>query len=149
MKPAVHKAWQPGNYPFKDKNNMRKKINLCGFFFVLASSIVYAEAEFDFETLMESIDNNSHNLQGNIANKEATATITLAKQMQSDFKLVEGFFEKRGNAADAVTDAKKYEDMAAEIVKFVEANDFDSASNKAIEISNSCDDACHDTYKPL
>jgi phosphate-selective porin len=149
MKPAVHKAWQPGNHPFKDKNNMRKKINLCGIFFVLASSIVYAEAEFDFETLMESIDNNSHNLQGNIATKDANATIALAKQMQSDFKLVEGFFEKRGNAADAVTDAKKYEDMAAEIVKFVEANDFDSASNKAIEISNSCDDACHDTYKPL
>jgi phosphate-selective porin len=149
MKPAVHKAWQPGNHPFKDKNNMRKKINLCGIFFVLASSIVYAEAEFDFETLMESIDNNSHNLQGNIATKDANATIALAKQMQSDFKLVEGFFEKRGNAADAVTDAKKYEDMAAEIVKFVEANDFDSASNKAIELSNSCDDACHDTYKPL
>lgn len=149
MKPAVHKAWQPGNHPFKDKNNMRKKINLCGIFFVLASSIVYAEAEFDFETLMESIDNNSHNLQGNIATKDVNATIALAKQMQSNFKLVEGFFEKRGNAADAVTDAKKYEDMAAKIVKFVEANDFDSASNKAIEISNSCDDACHDTYKPL
>jgi hypothetical protein len=145
----MHRAWQAGNQPFKDQNNMRKIINLCGIIFVLASSIVYAEAEFDFEELMESIDNNSHNLQGNIASKDATATIALAKQMQSDFKLVEGFFEKRGNAADAVTDAKKYEDMATEIVKFVEANDFDSASIKAIEISNSCDDACHDTYKPL
>ena len=124
-------------------------INLYGIIFVLASSVVYAEAEFDFEELMESIDTNSHNLQGNIANKEANAAISLAKQMQSDFKLVEGYFEKRGNASDAVTDAKKYEDMAAEIVKFAEANDFDSASNKAIEISNSCDDACHDTYKPL
>ncbi|MEI6066417.1 MAG: hypothetical protein WCP96_03700 [Methylococcaceae bacterium] len=128
---------------------MRKMINLYGVIFVLASGLVYAEAEFDFETLMESIDNNSHNLQGNIASKDSTATITLAKQMQSDFKLVEGFFEKRGNAADAVTDAKRYEDMAAEIVKFVEASDFNSASTKAIEISNSCDDACHDTYKPL
>ena len=128
---------------------MRKIIKLCGIIFVLASGIVYAEAEFDFEELMESIDTNSHNLQGNIANKEADATIALAKKMQSDFKLVEGFFAKRGNAADAVVDAKKYEDLAAEIVKFVEANDYDSASNKAIEISNSCDDACHDTYKPL
>ncbi len=128
---------------------MRKIINLYGVIFVLASSMVYAEAEFDFETLMESIDTNAHNLQGNIASKDSAATIALATKMQSDFKLVEGFFEKRGNAADAVTDAKKYEDMAAEIVKFVEASDFDSASNKAIEISNSCDDACNDTYKPL
>ncbi|MFI3156341.1 MAG: hypothetical protein QX199_09295, partial [Methylococcaceae bacterium] len=89
----------------------------------MATGLVYAEAEFDFEELMESIDNNSHNLQGNIANKDANATIVLAKQMQDEFKLVEGFFEKRGNAGDAVSDAKKYEDLAAEIVKFVEAND--------------------------
>ena len=128
---------------------MRKMIKLCGIVFVLASSMVYAEAAFDFEELMESIDTNSHNLQGNIASKDANATIELAKKMQNDFKLVEGFFAKRGNAADAVTDAKKYEDLAAEIVKFVEANDYESASNKAIQISNSCDDACHDTYKPL
>ena len=128
---------------------MRKMINLYGIVFVLASTIVYAEAEFDFEELMESIDNNSHNLQGNIANKEPAATIALAKQIQSEFKLVEGYFEKRGNAADAVTDAKKYEDMAAEIVRFVEANDYEEASNSAIEISKACDTACHDTYKPL
>ena len=133
----------------KDHHKMRKMINLYGIVFVLASTIVYAEAEFDFEELMESIDNNSHNLQGNIANKEPAATIALAKQIQSEFKLVEGYFEKRGNAADAVTDAKKYEDMAAEIVKFVEANDYEAASNTAIEISKACDTACHDTYKPL
>jgi hypothetical protein len=128
---------------------MRKKINLFGIIFVLASSLVYAEAEFDFEELMESIDNNSHNLQGSIANKDANATTALAKDMQNQFKLVEGFFEKRGNAADAVIDAKKYEDLAAQIVKYVEANDYDSASNTAIEISKACDTACHDTYKPL
>ncbi|MDO9399496.1 MAG: hypothetical protein Q7T79_02320 [bacterium] len=128
---------------------MRKMIKLCGVIFVLVTGIVYAEAEFDFEELMEKIDTNSHNLQGNISSKDATATIALAKQMQSDFKLVEGFFAKRGNAADAVADAKLYEDMAAEIVQFVEANNFEAASNKAIEISKSCDMACHDTYKPL
>ncbi|MCX7099794.1 MAG: hypothetical protein NTV43_18020 [Methylococcales bacterium] len=128
---------------------MRNKLTLCGIIFLLATHIVYAEAEFDFEELMESIDNNSHNLQGNIANKDAAASTALAKEMQSQFKLVEGFFEKRGNAADAVTDAKKYEDLAAQIVKYVEANDYNSASNSAIEISKACDTACHDTYKPL
>jgi hypothetical protein len=139
-------AWKP---PFKDQNNMRHIIKLCGIVFVLTSSMVYAEAAFDFETLMEAIDTNSHNLQGNIASKDANATIALAKKMQDDFKLVEGFFEKRGNAQDAVVDAQKYEALAADIVKFAEANDFETASNKAIEISNSCDQACHDTYKPL
>jgi hypothetical protein len=111
--------------------------------------MAYAEAEFDFEELMETIDTNSHNLQDNITNKDANGAIALAKEMENSFKLVEGFFAKRGNAEDGVTDAKRYEVMAAEIVKFVEANDFDAASNKAIEISKACDTACHDTYKPL
>ncbi|NOS89739.1 MAG: hypothetical protein HOP34_14575 [Methylococcaceae bacterium] len=128
---------------------MRKTLHLCGLIFMLASGLAYSEAEFDFEELMESIDTNSHNLQGNIATKDAPATIALAKEMQGQFKLVEGYFAKRGNANDAVIDAKKYEDLAADIVKFVEASDFDSASNKAIEISTACDTACHDTYKPL
>jgi len=128
---------------------MNKMVNLFGIVFIVATGIAYAEAEFDFEELMETIDTNSHNLQDNITNKDGAAAITLAKEMQEEFRLVEGFFEKRGNAADAVSDAKRYEDMAAEIVKFVEANDFESASNKAIEISKACDTACHDTYKPL
>jgi hypothetical protein len=128
---------------------MRKMIGLCGLVFVVASSVVYAEAAFDFETLMEAIDTNSHNLQGNIATKDLTATVELANKMQSDFKLVEEFFAKRGNAQDAVVDAQKYEALAADIVKFAQTNDFETASNKAIEISNSCDQACHDTYKPL
>ena len=128
---------------------MHKMITICSLVIVLASSFVYAEAAFDFETLMESIDNNSHNLQGDIATKDAAGAIELATKMQSDFKLVEDFFAKRGNANDAVVDAQKYENLAAEIVKFVQANDYESASNKAIEISNACDTACHDTYKPL
>ncbi|WAK02418.1 hypothetical protein [Methylobacter sp. YRD-M1] len=128
---------------------MRKMINLFGIVLVLASSIATAESEFDFEELMETVDNNTHNLQDSITNKDRDSAIALAKELQNAFKLVEGFFDKRGNAADAVADSKIYQDNAAAIVKFVEANDYDSASNKAIEISKSCDMACHDTYKPL
>lgn len=128
---------------------MHKMINLFGIVLVLASSIATAESEFDFEELMEAVDNNTHNLQDSITNKDRDSAIALAKELQNAFKLVEGFFQKRGNAADAVADSKIYQDNAAAIVKFVEANDYDSASNKAIEISKSCDQACHDTYKPL
>ncbi|MGZ5049549.1 MAG: hypothetical protein ACXWF8_14120 [Methylobacter sp.] len=128
---------------------MNKTINLFGLALILATGIAYAEAAFDFETLMETIDTNSRNLQGSLSGKDANTSIELAKKMQSDFKLVEGFFEKRGNSADAVVDAKKYEDLAAEVVKFVEANDFDTASSKALELTKNCDNACHDAYKPL
>jgi len=128
---------------------MHKMINLFGIVLVLASSVATAESEFDFEELMEAVDNNTHNLQDSITNKDRDSAIALAKELQNAFKLVEGFFDKRGNAADAVADSKIYQDNAAAIVKFVEANDYESASNKAIEISKSCDQACHDTYKPL
>jgi hypothetical protein len=128
---------------------MQQKYKFLGLTLLLVSGLVFAEAEFDFEELMESIDNNSHNLQGSIASKDAAGTIKLAKDIQGEFKLVEGFFAKRGSAQDAVDDAKKYEDMAAEIVKLAEGSNFDAASNKAIEISKACDTACHDTYKPL
>lgn len=128
---------------------MRKTINLFGIILVLASGVATAESDFDFEELMETIDTNSHNLQDSIVNKDRDSAIALAKQIQDAFKLVEGFFDKRGNAADAVADSKIYQDNAAAIMKFIEANDYESASNKAIEISNSCDDACYDTYKPL
>lgn len=128
---------------------MSKMINLFAIVFLLAAGLAYAEAEFDFEELMESVDNNSHNLQGDIANKDGAAVIALAKTMQDEFKLVEGYFEKRGDADDAVVDAKKYQELAAEIIKFAEANNFEAASDKAIEISKACDTACHDKYKPL
>lgn len=142
-------VWRGGNRLFKDKADMRKMISFSGVLIALLCGVVYAEAAFDFEELMEAVDTNSHNLQGNIATKDVNASITAAKDIQNEFKLVEGFFAKRANAPDAVADAKRYQDMAAEIIKFVQANDFDAASNKAIEISKSCDEACHDTYKPL
>ncbi len=128
---------------------MRKLIRLCGLGLILLCGAVYAEAEFDFETLMEAVDNNSHNLQGNIANKDANGTVALAKDLQNEFVLVERFFAKRGNAQDAVVDAKKYQELAADIIKAAQASDYATASNKAIEIAKSCDEACHDTYKPL
>lgn len=128
---------------------MHNKIKLGGIVLFLVTSLACAEADFDFEALMEAVDTNAHNLQDSITNKDSVASIALAKEMQNSFKLVEGYFAKRGNADDAVIDAKRYEDMAAEIVKFVDASDFTAASNKAIEISKACDTACHDTYKPL
>jgi hypothetical protein len=116
---------------------------------VLICGTVLAEAEFDFEELMESVDDNTHNLQGSIAMQDAAGTITLAKNVLDQFKLVEGFFARRGNAPDAVTDAKRYQALAAEIIKATEANNFQVASDKAIEMGQSCDQACYDTYKPL
>jgi len=128
---------------------MRKMIKISGIAFLLMCSVVIAEEGVDFESLMEAVDNNSHNLQSSLVNKDAAGSIALAKDIENEFKIVGGFFAKRGNAPDAVEDAQKYVDLAVEVVKFVEANDFDNATLKSSELTKHCEDACHDTYKPL
>jgi len=128
---------------------MRKIIKRSGIVFLLLCGVVFAEEGIDFESLMEAVENNAHNLQTLIVSKDGPASIALAKDLQTEFKQVGGFFEKRGNANDGVVDAQKYVDLATEVIKYVEANDFDNASLKASELTKNCEDACHDTYKPL
>lgn len=128
---------------------MRKIMTAFGIVFVMASKVIYAEAEFDFEELMETIEDNAHELQANIATQDVDAAFTLTKELKDAFKLVEGYFEKWGDAQDAVSDSKKYQVMVDEIVRFLEERNFESASDQAIEFSQACDKACHDKYKPL
>ncbi len=63
---------------------MRKTINLCGIIFVLATGIVYAEAEFDFE----DVDGGNRytiliTCRAILPTKMLHATIALAKEMQT------------------------------------------------------------------
>ncbi|MCD2450472.1 MULTISPECIES: hypothetical protein [Methylicorpusculum] len=128
---------------------MQKLIINFGIILALTSPVVFAEAEFDFEELMESIDDNTHELQANIVNQEVDAGIALAGELKQSLSMVQGYFENRGDAQDAVDDAKQYQDMANNIANYLQARDFESASNEAIKFSQECDKACHDTYKPL
>lgn len=128
---------------------MRKPTIFFALLIAVVTGSVSAESEFDFEEMMKDVETQTQNVQNSISAKDANTAATDAKKLQDEFKLVEGFFEKRGNAADAVTISKDYQNMAANIQSSLTAGDYDAAASVAGDFSKQCRGACHDKYKPL
>jgi len=74
---------------------------------------------------MKDVETQTQNVQNYISAKDVNAALADVKKLQDEFKLVEGYFEKRGNAADAVALSKEYEEKVAALQKALEASDFD------------------------
>jgi hypothetical protein len=127
---------------------MRKIIIVVGIHAALAVGIVCAQSVDDFDAWMRTIDEKNQSVQRNIAAKDADAATADAKALQETFKLVEGFWAKRGNASDAVEFSQKAQEQAAEVVKSAAAKDYDTASSQSIKIAETCT-ACHRLYRPL
>jgi hypothetical protein len=115
---------------------------------VLAAGMVLAQSQDDFDAWMRIIDEKNQSVQRNIAAKDADAATADARTLQETFKLVEGFWAKRGNAADAVELSQKAQQQAAEVVKSATAKDYEAASTLSINIAQTCT-ACHRLYRPL
>lgn len=127
---------------------MRKIIIILGIYGVLVSGLMFAQSVDDFDAWMRTIDEKNQSVQRNIADKDAKAAAEDAQSLQDTFKLVEGFWKKRGNAQDAVDLAQKARERAAEVAKSIAAKDFDAASTQSIRIAETCT-ACHRLYRPL
>ncbi len=128
---------------------MGKKLFVFTVLLALTAGQVAAESEFDFEELMNDVETKIQNVQNNIAAADVAAATKETKELQDAFKLVEGYFAKRGDADDAVHNSKEYQEMAATILNGLSANDLATAGTAANEFSKQCRGACHDKYKPL
>jgi hypothetical protein len=128
---------------------MRNTLILLAATLILAGGPAFAESDFDFEELMNDVETKTQEVQNNIAAKDFTAAGAEAKQLQEAFKLVEGYFAARGDAADAVANAQDYQKKAQAIQDALSAGDADTAANAANDFSKQCRGACHDKYKPL
>ena len=117
--------------------------------FLAVSSVVWAEAEFDFEEMMKDVETQTQNVQNSISAKDANTALADAKKLLDEFKLVETYFQKVHNADDAVTISKKYQEKAVAIQSSLAASDYDTAASVAGDFSKECRGACHDKYKPL
>ena len=133
---------------YQEGFKMRKMIIILGIYRVLVTGLVFAQSVDDFDAWMRTIDEKNQSVQRNIAAKNADAATADAKEIQETFKLVEGFWAKRGNASDAVELSQKAEQQAAQVVKSATAKDYDAASTLAINIAQTCT-ACHRLYRPL
>lgn len=128
---------------------MRKKLFLMALALSLTTATASAESDFDFEELMKAVESKIQSVQNNISAKDASTASAESKELQESFKLVEGFFAKRGNSADAVEDAKNYQNKAVAIQNALASGDLDAAGTVASDFSRQCRGACHDKYKPL
>jgi soluble cytochrome b562 len=124
---------------------MRKGLMLFGVLALLAASAGGAESELDTD-LMQTIEDTNKSLSSNIAVKDAKAATSDAKELSEMFAKVEDHFTKKGGAEDAVDLAKKSKRLSSDIVQFVAAGNYESATDSATTLSRTCR-TCHTFYK--
>lgn len=124
---------------------MRKVIIFFGFSLLLIAAVNSAEIELGAD-FMQTIEDTNKSLSSNIALKDSKGATSDAQELTAMFGKVEGFFEQKGGADDAVDLAKKSKDLTLAIVQSVAANNFESASNSATTLSRTCR-TCHTFYK--
>ena len=107
-----------------------------------------AQNLFDFDDWMQRIEDGSLDLQRHIAARDPKAASGAAQEMEELYGLMEKFFEKRGNAEDAVRWSREGREFAVRAQADLAAGRFASARRNALAIAHGCRD-CHFNYKPL
>ncbi|MCB5189135.1 hypothetical protein LG198_00105 [Methylobacillus arboreus] len=124
---------------------MRKLLLPLIIFMGLAGSVVAAldEIEGDF---MQDIEDIQKSMASNISLQDAATARSEAVELEAMFKDVEDFYVRKGDAADAVDWSKDSRTYLTEIVKALDAKNFDVASESAVALAKTCK-ACHKIYK--
>jgi hypothetical protein len=129
---------------------MRKRLLVASIFLAssasfISLSVTAQDVEMDMD-LMQNIEDTNKSLSSNIALQKAADSKADAKALDDMFAIVETHFVKKGDAENAVDLAKKSRTLASDIIKSVDANNFESANNSATELSRACR-SCHTFYK--
>ena len=109
---------------------------------------VAAQNILDFDEWMQRIDDGSQDLQRHIAARDADAATAAARELEELYGLMEKFFEKRGDAQDAVRYSREGREFAARAQRDLVARRYVAARRNALAIAHGCRD-CHFNYKPL
>jgi soluble cytochrome b562 len=96
--------------------------------------------------LMRGIDDTAKSLDSDVAMKDAKAAAADARSLIETFAKVESHYGQKQETADAVGFAHHTQELAAQALKAIEANDFDAASDAVAQLTRSCKN-CHEVYK--
>jgi hypothetical protein len=121
---------------------------VAGFAWCALSLGAAAQNIFDFDDWMQRIDDGSQDLQRQIAARDAKAASATARQIEELYGLMEKFFEKRGDAAEAVRSSREGFEFARRARQELAAGRFGNARRNALAIAHGCRD-CHFNFKPL
>jgi hypothetical protein len=126
-----------------------RRVRLVAFAVLTSLSFgVAAQNLLDFDDWMQRIEDGSLDLQRHIAARDPKAASVAARDMEELYGLMEKFFEKRGNADDAVRWSREGRESAVRAQADLAASRFASARRNALAIAHGCRD-CHFNYKPL
>jgi ATP-dependent protease HslVU (ClpYQ) peptidase subunit len=123
---------------------MRKVIFLVAASVFLSAGVRSAE-ELSVD-LMQNIEDTNKSLSSNIALSNKAGATADAMELTQMFADVETFFDHKGDAKNAVDLARQSKELSTDIVGFVAANNFDSATTAATTLSRTCR-TCHTFYK--
>jgi hypothetical protein len=114
----------------------------------LRAAAAMAQSVLDFDDWMQRIDEGSQSLQRHIAARDPVAARESAREIEELYGLMETFFEKRGDSADAVRWSRDGRVSARRALIELAARRFVQARRHALAIAHGCRD-CHVNYKPL
>ena len=110
--------------------------------FIAAAQLLLAGgalcATFDVDgDLMRGIDDTAKSLDSNVAQKDTKAAAADARSLVDTFAHVESHYAEKPETADAVGFAHHTQELAAQALKAIEANDFDAASDSVAQLTRS------------
>jgi hypothetical protein len=115
--------------------------------FALAGSALCAAEAIDVDgDLMRGIDDTAKSLDSNVAQKDGKAAAADARSLVDTFARIESHYGEKPETADAVGFAHHTQDLAAQALKSIEAQDFDAAGDSVAQLTRSCKN-CHEVYK--
>ena len=128
---------------------MRKNWWAAGVLLTLAASVMAAELDLsDFDDdLMRSMDDAVKELDSNVGGQDAKASLANAAVLQDGFAWAEKYFTAKPEAPLGAGYAREGRDHLAELVKALEAGNFDAATGNVRAVVKTCK-ACHEAYKP-
>ncbi|HEV7609427.1 MAG TPA: hypothetical protein VGO61_18970 [Steroidobacteraceae bacterium] len=116
--------------------------------FAMLSFGAAAHDIFDFDDWMQRIDDGSQDLQRHIAARDSGGAVAAARELEELYGMMEEFFKKRADSADAVRYSREGRDFAKRALQELDAGRFAAARRNALSIAHGCRD-CHFNFKPL
>ncbi len=107
-----------------------------------------AQSVLDFDDWMQRIDDGSQDLQRHIAARDSKSAAAAAREIEELYGLMEAYFGKRRESADAVRYSQEGRAFARDALRAIEAGRFVAARRSALGIAHGCRD-CHYNFKPL
>ncbi|MBV8124916.1 MAG: hypothetical protein JOY60_13005 [Burkholderiaceae bacterium] len=124
---------------------MRKGSALLALLLLAARPVFCVEFDLTADG-MRDIDDTTKSLNSNLATKNSKNALGEAQEIAAFFLQVQGYYEAKGNAQDAVDYARKSHELAGQIAKSVAANDLDAAAATVSSLTRICK-SCHNAYK--